>query len=554
MPTALMKIGRVRVGGSAELLPETRRRKDGVAEKRRRRGETKRRDGVRGGAQGPRGEPAAAEPEVADALGALANPERGVNRWDRREGGRDNALDGSAAASRFADGPPRRAPAVTAKQHTLREHFSEGEYPLENEIFFARETSLRIRDSLAGVKVSRSRTGRSSADKGGEETYLVPSEVRRVENAVASVSRFNTSARPPTEASRRIDRTLTPIPACPHPGASGAWANQVRASPVPSSPAPAPPSKRAARRLGRRRRRHPRASPAGLIAATSRPNADASSRDASRGFLERLLRDASFASRAGGGRRRAERARARARHRLGDARRGSDGRALSFREKPTAPPRRDAARSERTRARAVAPHSPASTSPLPLPVAVPRALERRLPAPRLTEILPTPPNAPLVSRRQAEEDANDTKSSFAAERAFPGLGEPLKKKSDDDFPDLGEIAREGAGQEVQEGPEDRPSPLDAIAGGGGTLPSPRRRRLRPRRHERRQPPAPHRSVHARPRRGGPGSRARPARRRVYKITESKMPERWSRRPPRRLRSRRPPRRLRSRRSPRRLRP
>ena len=55
MPTALMKIGRVRVGGSAELLPETRRRKDGGSprkgdEEERRRGETK-----GGGAQGPRG-------------------------------------------------------------------------------------------------------------------------------------------------------------------------------------------------------------------------------------------------------------------------------------------------------------------------------------------------------------------------------------------------------------------------------------------------------------------------------------------------------------------
>ena len=54
MPTALMKIGRVRVGGSAELLPETRRRGDGGSP-REGSGE-ERRSGTGGGARGsPRG-------------------------------------------------------------------------------------------------------------------------------------------------------------------------------------------------------------------------------------------------------------------------------------------------------------------------------------------------------------------------------------------------------------------------------------------------------------------------------------------------------------------
>ena len=82
-------------------------------------------------------------------------------------------------------------------------------------------------------------------------------------------------------------------------GASGAWANQVRASPVPSSPPRRRQKIKTSRSASWPAAAPSRASPAGLIAATSRPNADASSRDASRGFLERLLCDASFASRAG---------------------------------------------------------------------------------------------------------------------------------------------------------------------------------------------------------------------------------------------------------------
>jgi hypothetical protein len=209
-------------------------------------------------------------------------------------------------------------------------------------------------------------------------------DVRKcVEKAVASVSRSNTSARPPTEPSRRIDRTLTPLPACPHgaPREPGPTRCAPRPSPFPR----ARPTRRRQKIKTSRSASWPaaapsRASPAGLIAATSRANADASARNASRGFLERLVRDASIASRAGHAR-----AVARTPRRSGapSTRRRASlvptdacGRSETS---PPAPPPRDAARPDSTRVRAMAPPPPVSTSPLALPFAHPARVRTRPP-------------------------------------------------------------------------------------------------------------------------------------------------------------------------------